>query len=95
MRPYKANLPISVWRNATSGNHYNGRGVGRGQLFKEIIMEPTAIWAFVIIGGPILLGVAALWARGRAAKRNATTDPGTSGDDPSKGLDDRERPELR
>jgi len=64
-------------------------------LFKEIIMEPTAIWAFVIIGGPILLGVAALWARGRAAKRNATTDPATSGDDPSKGLDDRERPELR
>ncbi len=58
-------------------------------------MEPTAIWAFVIIGGPILLGLAALWARARAAKRNSTRDPGTPGDDPSRGLDDRERPELR
>lgn len=49
-------------------------------------MEPTVIWAFVIIGGPILLGLAALWARGRAAKRNSTTDPGTPADDPAKGL---------
>ena len=58
-------------------------------------MEPTIIWAFVIVAGPVLLGLAALWARGRAAKRNATTDPGTTGDDPSWGLDDRKRPELR
>lgn len=58
-------------------------------------MEPTILWAFVIIGGPILLGVAALWARSRAAKRNARIDPRTPGDDPSKGLDERDRAELR
>ena len=58
-------------------------------------MEPTILWAFVIIGGPVLLGVAALWARSRAAKRNARIDPRTSGDDSSKGLDERDRAELR
>ena len=58
-------------------------------------MEPTILWALVIIGGPILLGIAALWARSRAAKRNARTVPGTRGDDPSRGLDDRDRAELR
>ncbi|MBL0948390.1 MAG: hypothetical protein IBJ06_09640 [Brevundimonas sp.] len=58
-------------------------------------MDPTIFWAFVIIGGPILLGLAALWARSRAARRNARIDPGTAGDDPSKGLADTDEPTLR
>ncbi|MDP3379018.1 MAG: hypothetical protein Q8S53_11685 [Brevundimonas sp.] len=58
-------------------------------------MEPTVIWAFVVIGGPVLLGLAALWARSRAARRNDRIDPGTAGDDPSKGLDDHDHPSLR
>jgi len=58
-------------------------------------MESTLVWAIVIIGGPVLLGLAALWARSRSAKRNARIDPGTSADDPSQGLDDHDHPGLR
>jgi len=46
----------------------------------------TFPWAFVIIGGPIILF--ALIVRGylRSAKRDRQIDPDTPGDDPSKGM---------
>lgn len=43
-------------------------------------------WAFVVIGGPIILGGAILWARLRTRRREETLDPGTSSDDPSQGM---------
>lgn len=43
-------------------------------------------WALVIIGGPILLGLAFAWAQLRSSKRDKQIDPNTPGDDPSKGM---------
>lgn len=46
---------------------------------------PAAPWAFVIIGGPLLLGLALAVIKLRSAK-GPDPDPGTPPDDPSKGL---------
>ncbi|HEY0102692.1 MAG TPA: hypothetical protein VGB60_04420 [Brevundimonas sp.] len=43
-------------------------------------------WGFVIIGGPVLLGLALAWAKLRNRGVNRDTDPGTPSDDPSKGM---------
>lgn len=43
-------------------------------------------WGLVIIGGPLLLAVALVWARMRAGKQNRRIDPGRGGDDPAKGM---------
>jgi len=51
----------------------------------------TFPWGFVIIGGPILLGLAIAWAYFRSAKRDAKIDPNTPGDDPSKGMTGHDR----
>lgn len=51
----------------------------------------TFPWGFVIIGGPILLGLAVAWAYFRSAKRDARIDPDTPGDDPSKGMTGHDR----
>jgi len=50
-------------------------------------------WGFVIIGGPILLGVAFAWAYFRSAKRDRQIDPNTPADDPSKGMVGHDRPD--
>lgn len=44
------------------------------------------IWGCVIIGGPVLLGAALVWAKLRAGKANKNMDPSTPSDDPSKGM---------
>jgi hypothetical protein len=49
-------------------------------------MAEAAPWAFVIIGGPILIGLVLAWSRLRAGKTNRQIDPNTPGDDPSKGM---------
>lgn len=43
-------------------------------------------WGFVLIGGPVLLGAALLFAKMRNAKRNRNVDPETPSDDPAKGM---------
>lgn len=43
-------------------------------------------WGLVIVGGPILLGVALAWAYLRNARRDQQLDPDTPADDPSKGI---------
>lgn len=43
-------------------------------------------WAFVVIGGPILLGLVLAWARLRSSKQAQRVDPQTPSDDPSKGM---------
>jgi hypothetical protein len=43
-------------------------------------------WALVIVGGPILLGLALLYGKLRSAKRDQQIDPATPGDDPAKGM---------
>lgn len=52
----------------------------------------TFPWGFVIIGGPILLGLAIAWAYFRSAKRDRQIDPNTPADDPSKGMVGHDRP---
>jgi len=56
------------------------------------MVTATFVWGFVVIGGPLLLLLAALWARSRTAKRNDRIDPETHGDDPSKGMEGHDRP---
>lgn len=43
-------------------------------------------WAFVIVGGPVLLGLAFAWAQFRSSKADKRIDPNTPNDDPSKGM---------
>lgn len=43
-------------------------------------------WGFVIIAGPVLLGLGIAWAYFRSAKQDDKIDPDTPGDDPSKGM---------
>lgn len=43
-------------------------------------------WGFVVVGGPIILGLAIAWAYFRSAKRDRRIDPETPSDDPSKGM---------
>lgn len=43
-------------------------------------------WAFVVIGGPVLLGLAFAWAQLRSSQADKRADPNTPSDDPSKGM---------
>lgn len=52
------------------------------------------LWGFVIIGGPILLGLALLWARWRSSRAEKVVDPETPSDDPSKGMIGHDVPET-
>jgi hypothetical protein len=65
------------------------RGLASGQAnHEEIAVESfQAIpWGFVLIGGPVLLGAALLFAKMRNARRNRAVDPETPSDDPAKGM---------
>lgn len=42
-------------------------------------------WAFVLIAGPVILGLALAWTKLRSAK-GPDSDPTTPSDDPSKGM---------
>ncbi|MDB5441515.1 MAG: hypothetical protein JWM33_3942 [Caulobacteraceae bacterium] len=44
------------------------------------------LWGFVIIGGPVLLLTALIWARFQSARRASQIDPNTPSDDPAKGM---------
>lgn len=46
----------------------------------------TFPWVFVLIGGPLLLLAAFIWAYARSARQDNKIDPDTPGDDPSKGM---------
>ena len=43
-------------------------------------------WGVVVIGGPVLLGLALLWAKMRGGKASREADPDIPSDDPSKGM---------
>lgn len=47
----------------------------------------TFPWAFVIVGGPIILFGLIGYGYLRSAKRDRDIDPNTPGDDPSKGME--------
>lgn len=54
---------------------------------KENDMDLMALpWLLVVIGGPLLLGLALIWARAQASKRDRQIDPNTPADDPAKGM---------
>lgn len=55
-------------------------------------MDVTAIWGFAIIGGPLLLVAALVWAKVRTGSKNRQDDLGTPPDDPSKGMTGHDRP---
>jgi hypothetical protein len=46
----------------------------------------AAPWGLVLIGGPLLLGLALLWARVRSGKAGRRADSDTPPDDPSHGM---------
>jgi hypothetical protein len=46
----------------------------------------TWLWVLVVVGGPILLIGALIWAKLRTALKTARDDPATPSDDPSKGM---------
>lgn len=48
--------------------------------------DPTPIWAFAVIGGPVLLFAALVFARMRSGKAARRDDPRGESDDPSRGL---------
>jgi hypothetical protein len=54
-----------------------------GRHDKEAAME---MWAFVIIGGPLLLALAFVFGRTRSRKADRQADPVPPSDDPAKGM---------
>ena len=48
--------------------------------------ESAFPWAWVIVGGPVLLFVVAFWAWLRSRKADDRIDPDTPADNPSKGM---------
>lgn len=46
----------------------------------------TLPWAWAIIGGPVVLGVALFWGMRRSRKADRRSDPDTPSDDPSQGM---------
>lgn len=48
-----------------------------------------AFWAFVIIGGPLLLFIALNWAKVKTWHRDQRIDPATPSDDPAQGMGPR------
>lgn len=49
-------------------------------------MSDTFPWAFVIVGGPVLLGLLLVWMAVQTGRRNKRIDPSTPSDDPSQGM---------
>jgi hypothetical protein len=43
-------------------------------------------WLFVLVGGPLILGVLFAWAKLRNSGVERRSDPNTPSDDPSKGM---------
>ena len=43
-------------------------------------------WLLVIVGGPVILGLALAWAKLRNTGADRRQDPDTPADDPSKGM---------
>jgi len=43
-------------------------------------------WAWVVVGGPVLLGLALAWAMFRNRRPEKKSDPDTPADDPSRGM---------
>lgn len=48
-----------------------------------------ALWAFVIIGGPLLLFIALNWAKVKTWRKDRRDDPATPSDDPAQGMGPR------
>jgi hypothetical protein len=46
----------------------------------------SILWGAVIIGGPILLVSALIWAKLRTGPKTRRDDPNTPSDDPAKGM---------
>lgn len=44
------------------------------------------IWAAVVVGGPVILLAALVWAKLRTRSKTRDEDPDTPSDDPSKGM---------
>lgn len=49
-------------------------------------MFEAAPWGFVVIGGPVLIAAALIYAKLRNRSVNRADDPATPSDDPSKGM---------
>jgi hypothetical protein len=43
-------------------------------------------WALIVIGGPVILGLAMAWSKLRNRRVSNAVDPNTPSDDPSKGM---------
>jgi hypothetical protein len=44
------------------------------------------LWLIVVVGGPILLGLALVWGKYQGGRRARRADPNTPADDPAKGM---------
>ncbi|WP_396595102.1 hypothetical protein [Brevundimonas sp. R86498] len=49
-------------------------------------MQDAWPWALVVIGGPLILGIALAWGKLRSGKAMRRRDPDTPSDDPSRGM---------
>jgi hypothetical protein len=50
------------------------------------------LWGLVIVGGPLLLLGALIFAKVQSGRRAKDIDPGTPSDDPSRGMPGHDRP---
>lgn len=48
--------------------------------------DNAAVWGLIVVGGPIMLVGAIIWAKLRNRGATKAMDPGTPSDDPSKGM---------
>jgi hypothetical protein len=46
----------------------------------------AGLWGIVIVGGPVALLIAFVWAKTRTTSKTRADDPDTAWDDPSKGM---------
>lgn len=51
------------------------------------------LWGLVIVGGPLLLLGALIFAKVQSGKRAKVVDPETASDDPSKGMPGHDKPQ--
>jgi hypothetical protein len=84
-RPDAAKTPQRAFGSSVPDQLSGRRESWRSTRQARIVME-TFPWAFVIIGGPVVLGLAFVWAQLRSSKADRRVDPDTPGDDPSKGM---------